>query len=401
MEDDTKRSILWHSNAPWGNTGYGNQTRIFGPRIQETLDYNVTVSAFWGLAGATLKAYGMTVLPGYAEGYGNDVLRAHAQFTSADIVLTLMDVWVLKPEVTKSIPWAAWMPVDHDPIPVPVLKAIKEGEGVPIAMSKFGKDKLTDAGLDALYVPHAPDADFFKETNRDKIRKQFNWDDKYVIGMVAANKGWPCRKAFPEVFQAFKILQDKRDDVHLHLHTKKDAPWGVDLVSMMEQMGIDIDADNVSFVDQYQYVVGMGTDYMRNLYSAMDVLVNPAYGEGFGIPIIEAQAVGTPVIVNNFTAMPEILFSGTLVEGEPWYTAQDSWQQKPFIGDIYEAMEHWYNQPYDYAQSRILRETVKGQYHPDVVTEKYWKPVLEECLVRLEGRKLLPEDLPEITEDDD
>jgi glycosyltransferase involved in cell wall biosynthesis len=215
--------------------------------------------------------------------------------------------------------------------------------------------------------------------------------------MVAANKGWPCRKAFPEVFQAFKILQEKHDDVHLHLHTKKDAPWGVDLVAMMEQMGVDL--DDVSFVDQYQYVVGMGTPYMRDLYSAFDVLVNPAYGEGFGIPIIEAQACGTPVIVNNFTAMPELVFSGTLVEGEPWYTAQDSWQQKPFIGDIYDAMEHWYNQSYDFAQSKVLRETVKAQYHPDVVVEHHWKPVLEECLVRLEGRKARPEGKPE-TEDD-
>jgi glycosyltransferase involved in cell wall biosynthesis len=341
----------------------------------------------------------MTVLPGYAEGYGNDVLRAHSQFTEADILMTLMDVWVLKPDVMKTLPWAAWMPVDHDPPPLPVIKAIKEGEGVPIAMSKFGQERLLAEGLDALYVPHAPDHEFFDETDRDEARKARKWDDKFVFGMVAANKGWPCRKAFPEVFQAFKQIQDEYDDVHLHLHTKKDAPWGVDLVSMMEQMGIDLSADKVSFVDQYQYVVGMGTPYMRDTYAAMDVLVNPAYGEGFGIPIVEAQACGTPVIVNNFTAMPELVFSGTIVDGEPWYTAQDSWQKKPFITDIYDAMKHWYGQTYDYTEAKVLQNTVKGQYHPDVVLEKYWKPTLEECLVRLEGRKVLPEGTPE-TEDD-
>ena len=329
----------------------------------------------------------MTVLPGYAEGYGNDVLRAHSQFAEADILLTLMDAWVLEPKIMKQLPWAAWMPIDHDPIPQPVLKAIQKGNGVPIAMSKFGLAKLQEAGLDALYVPHAPDPEFFGEFDRDEARKLRGWDDKYVIGMVAANKGWPCRKAFPEVFEAYKLLLKKRDDVHLHIHTKIDSPWGVDLGEMIKTMGID--EDRVSFVDQYQYVVGMGTNYMVDTYGAMDVLVNPAYGEGFGIPIIEAQATGTPVIVNNFTAMPELVFSGTLVDGEPWYTAQDSWQQKPFIGDIYEAMEHWYKEPYDSDQAEILRKTVEAQYHPDIVLEHYWKPVLEECLVRLADRKVV------------
>ena len=37
-----------------------------------------------------------------------------------------------------------------------------------------------------------------------------------------------------------------------------------------------------------------------------DVLIYPSLYEGFGIPILEAMKLGTPVITSNVTAMPEV-----------------------------------------------------------------------------------------------
>lgn len=42
------------------------------------------------------------------------------------------------------------------------------------------------------------------------------------------------------------------------------------------------------------------------LYAAADVLLYPSFYEGFGLPILEAMAVGTPVITSNVSAMPEV-----------------------------------------------------------------------------------------------
>jgi glycosyltransferase involved in cell wall biosynthesis len=42
------------------------------------------------------------------------------------------------------------------------------------------------------------------------------------------------------------------------------------------------------------------------LYRAAEVLVLPSFEEGFGLPILEAMACGTPVICANAAAMPEI-----------------------------------------------------------------------------------------------
>lgn len=42
------------------------------------------------------------------------------------------------------------------------------------------------------------------------------------------------------------------------------------------------------------------------LYEQCDFLIFPSLYEGFGMPIIEAQAVGRPVMTSNISAMPEI-----------------------------------------------------------------------------------------------
>ncbi len=42
------------------------------------------------------------------------------------------------------------------------------------------------------------------------------------------------------------------------------------------------------------------------LYNAATVLFYPSLYEGFGLPILEAMACGTPVITSNISAMPEI-----------------------------------------------------------------------------------------------
>jgi glycosyltransferase involved in cell wall biosynthesis len=50
------------------------------------------------------------------------------------------------------------------------------------------------------------------------------------------------------------------------------------------------------------------TDLMY-FYNAASVLVMPSYDEGFGLPALEAMACGTPVIVSNAGALPEVVGS--------------------------------------------------------------------------------------------
>ena len=64
------------------------------------------------------------------------------------------------------------------------------------------------------------------------------------------------------------------------------------------------------------------TDYVPNvdlpaLISGAKVYVLPSLWEGFGLPVIEAQACGVPVVVSNASSLPEIVGdSGILIDPE-------------------------------------------------------------------------------------
>ncbi len=47
-------------------------------------------------------------------------------------------------------------------------------------------------------------------------------------------------------------------------------------------------------------------EIVANLYNISEVFVYPSLYEGFGLPILEAQACGCPVITSNISSMPEV-----------------------------------------------------------------------------------------------
>ena len=52
---------------------------------------------------------------------------------------------------------------------------------------------------------------------------------------------------------------------------------------------------------------------MPSLYRGARALVFPSLYEGFGLPIVEAMACGTPVVTSNVTAMPEVAGDAALL----------------------------------------------------------------------------------------
>lgn len=58
--------------------------------------------------------------------------------------------------------------------------------------------------------------------------------------------------------------------------------------------------------DYVEFLPYVSDDEMRILYREADVLLMPSLAEGFGIPILEAMASGTPVAASNAASLPEV-----------------------------------------------------------------------------------------------
>lgn len=372
--------ISWLSNAPWANTGYGNQTRLFTPRLQAK-GHNLAITAFYGLEAAVLHWNGIPVYPRGYQPYGQDIAGANAAHFKADVMISLMDAWVCEPQnYPKHIPWLAWFPVDSEPLPPPVAEKVKEASA-RIVFSHFGERMLDDAGLDYHYVPHGVDTNIYHPLDMTAARTTLGWaQDRFIVGMVAANKGNPPRKAWNAQLRAFAEFSKRHPDAMLYLHTNKSdhgEMGGVNLPEYIEFLGMEI-GKQVMFCDQYGLLVGLPDEYMATAYSAMDVHMLVSMGEGFGIPILEAQACGTPVIVGDWTSMSELCFSGWKVskdDADGWWTPLAAYQYQPRVGAIVDALEAAYRMKGNQDYRKRARKGALP-YDADKVTDKYWLPVL-------------------------
>jgi hypothetical protein len=98
------------------------------------------------------------------------------------------------------------------------------------------------------------------------------------------------------------------------------------------------------------------------------------------------------VIVNNFSAQPELRFEGWLTEGAPFFdVTQNAWFNQPSVVSIYECLEE------AYAKAEGLRGRSREAamaYDADRVLVDYWAPAFERLKERLGEREA--EAMPEV-----
>lgn len=344
----------------------------------------------FGLSAATWEIEGIQTYPADGE-WGNKALPTYVKHFKADLALGLCDAHVLKPEEwPEELRLGLWAPLDHYPIPPQVLHVLQDERIRPIAMSRFGEHWMNVFDLDPVYVPHGVDTSIFKPQPDIKlaVRRELGIpEDCFLVGMVAANRGQGFhRKAYPEAFQAFAAFAKQHDDAMLYAHTEAQTPSGMNLDLIAT--ACDVPKGRIRFPEPEVFHLGLPNTTMAAIYQAFDVLLQPSMGEGFGVPLIEAQACGIPVITSDHSAMTELGGAGWLVQGQPfWDQAGASWFYMPYVWSIVEALEDAYA---SHPNMKRREESVQlaSQYDADRVLSEYWLPALDALKPGVESRQV-------------
>lgn len=243
------------------------------------------------------------------EQYFKDLLERKVKELKLDVLFILLDTFMLYP----------WLPIlDLAPAKKVFMFPSDGGSGLPlncesilkavdmpIAMAKYGQKQVKKMyDINAEHIPHGVDTkNYYPLSQEEKLKLKEKWGlkDKFVIGTVARNQG---RKMLDRTIKAFALYSKMNPNAVLLLHLDPNdnaAPYPIQALIQRYDIGRKVFYTGVNFFNGFSY------KQMNEVYNTMDVFLLTTSGEGFGVPLIEAQACGVPVLATNYTTTRELV----------------------------------------------------------------------------------------------
>jgi len=271
----------------------------------------------------------------------NEVARRHG----IDAVVVLKDVDGLVPDVPLTVPVSVYWFPNHfqrlDPMTRVSLSAFTHVAALsPSDARMIAADAKVSPRLDVRHIPHVvslPDGlPELPAVPKEELRAHFGVPaDAFVVVVNSGNYELENRKSFDTSLLAFAALRKTVPSAFLYLHVvdslgiirasnggrePEGLPSGVPLDAMLYHA--DLPADSYAWDDR----VLPYAEVLR-LVRMADVLLQPSKTEGFGMPVLEAQLLGTPAITTRDGAMGDFTKYGVAVPPLP----QPAWMSRGFV----------------------------------------------------------------------
>jgi glycosyltransferase involved in cell wall biosynthesis len=277
------------------------------PEEGKVINMDDSIRAETGVKDAKLTIYPIS-------GYGNqELLREIMSRENPDAILHYTDprfwkwLYEMEHEIRQEIPIMYYNIWDDFPAPK-YNEFYYESSDLIMNISKQTVAIVTDVwkkhppeDWQVTYLPHGinekifyPISVFDDEYKRvESMKKQLTEDDIEFI--VFYNNRNIRRKMPGDVVLAFKTFCDmlpkeKADKCALLMHTQPKDKNGTDLPAVVDAICPEY---NVYFSDKK-----LEPNQLNHLYNMVDVTINIASNEGFGLGTCESLMCGTPIIVN-------------------------------------------------------------------------------------------------------
>ena len=272
-----------------------------------------------------------------------------------DIVMVIQDAPYAETVRHAPIDWSRYgfvviTPVDGAPVLHSWVDMLKRADGT-LSISQFGVDTHRAAGIPSELCRPGVNPDVFyrlPDDPRAAIRQKLGIEpDAFVMGSVGMNQG---RKDYPHMLEAFFRFSADKPDARYLINTLPQSPAGWDLMQLCAMNGWD--SSKIIWQTQCEQ---RGVLELRERYNVMDVHVMLAHREGFGLPLLEAQACGVVSMALGWCSGTEICGEGygvlipTLKDAYGDYVSYSTWgnsyDKHPDRKGFVDALQRLYDHP--------------------------------------------------------
>ncbi|MCG3772263.1 MAG: Mannosylfructose-phosphate synthase [Nitrosomonadaceae bacterium] len=144
---------------------------------------------------------------------------------------------------------------------------------------------IVQCGIGAQFAPQS-------QANIEAVMARYGLRQPFILTVSA----WQPRKNIEGLLKAFSLLHQQFPEFMLVI---AGIPlWSSnDLSEQIRSLGIEDAVVMPGYIAEND---------LPSLYSAARLFVFPSFYEGFGFPVLEAMACGTPVVCSNTSSLPEV-----------------------------------------------------------------------------------------------
>lgn len=164
-----------------------------------------------------------------------------------------------------------------------------------LTISEFSKEviqRVLGVPADRIVVTHLGVDDAFRPRSIaeiERLRQRLGLSEHYLLSVGALSP----RKNLHRLLQAWRRVSQSYPDTSLVIVGEPNLLFSAD-----SSLG--------ELPPRTTHLTGIDDETLATLYSGAAAFVFPSIYEGFGLPVLEAMAAGTPVVTSNVTSLPEI-----------------------------------------------------------------------------------------------
>ena len=264
--------------------------------------------------------------------YGASVFVKHFKDWTPDLVFLMGDPHMLEPYVQLKqklgFPLLFYVTLDGTPLP-PVWKQYLGLPNILVTMTNWPRQEYEKFGFPSNTVPHGIPWMWWatSKEQREKAKEQYGIDkDTVIVANWDVNQH---RKRLDALLRCWKKIKPQHLNAKLLLYTNwKVTRLGWDIEDLIKQYDVPrhtvLSPYDIEGQDKFWEGPAKTPSELKNVVQIGDCYASTTSGEGFGVCLAEAQALGMPVVATDCSSIPEVVKTGFRIPVAYRYRGPDS-----------------------------------------------------------------------------